>query len=327
MGFRFNSVLKDKFIMSHYSFIFPGQGSQHLGMIQDLYDRYTSIQTIFTQASDILNYNLWDIITHDENKLNDTLYTQPALLVCSYALFQILKEKQVMSPNYMAGHSLGEYSALLCAESLTFPDALQLVQFRAQAMKNAVSEGTGAMAAIIGIDKDKINEICQTLSNNEHIVMPVNYNSKEQTVIAGHKKAVLLACEALKNANAKRAIMLPVSVPSHCPLMLPASEELHSFLKEITIHEPTIPVINNVDVSIETDPEKIKSALVRQLYSPVRWLETILYLQELNNDTLIEVGPNKVLTTLNKRIDKTIQGYSVHDESTLETILTRIKDM
>ncbi|WP_299071561.1 ACP S-malonyltransferase [uncultured Paraglaciecola sp.] len=308
--------------MSKQAWVFPGQGSQTLGMLSDLAAENTSIHTTFEQASNVLGYNLWDVTQNDEQKLNQTHITQPALLAASYAIYTLLVEKGVSAPAYMAGHSLGEYSALVCAGAIDFADAIKLVEARGQFMQQAVPAGVGAMYAIIGLDDDKVMSSCNQaqLSTNE-IVAAVNFNSPGQIVIAGNKSAAEVAAELCIEQGAKRALPLAVSVPSHCALMKPAAEQLERLLKEITIHTPKIPVINNVDVASPTVPEEIKQALIEQLYSPVRWTETITKLAKLEVDSLLEVGPSKVLTGLTKRIDKRISCTAINTVESINSLI------
>lgn len=290
--------------MTKTALLFPGQGSQSVGMLADLAEQYPLIKTTFTEASDELGYDLWEITQQGpEQRLNDTRVTQPALLTASVALFRTAMQQGLDSVDAMAGHSLGEYSALVCAGSIEFDAAVRLVALRGEAMQNAVAPGTGAMAAVIGLDDDIIADICRQHADGE-VVTPVNYNSPGQVVIAGHNDAVGRASVALKEAGAKRVLPLPVSVPSHCALMRPAAEELRSALAEVAIKQPNVKVVNNVDVTSNQAPEAIKDALVRQLYCPVRWTETIQQLAQSGIEKAYEVGPGKVLTGLNKRITK-----------------------
>lgn len=285
--------------------LFPGQGSQSVGMLADVAAEYPQIEATFKEASNVLGYDLWDLVQNGpEQELNDTRKTQPALLSASVALFRVAQANGLTDVTAMAGHSLGEYSALVCAGVINFTDAVRLVALRGEAMQSAVAPGVGAMAAVIGLDDDTIAEICQQNAGGE-VVTPVNYNSPGQVVIAGHKEAVARASEALKEAGAKRVLPLPVSVPSHCELMKPAAEQLRAALKAIDFNTPTVAVINNVDVSANSDEEAIKDALVRQLYYPVRWTESVEKLATMGIDVAYEVGPGKVLTGLNKRITKT----------------------
>jgi len=291
-------------IMTKTALLFPGQGSQSVGMLSELSNDFALVKETFAEASSVLGYDLWQLVQQGpEQQLNETQRTQPALLTASVALYRVAKEKGLADVTVMAGHSLGEYSALVCAGALDFTDAVKLVALRGQFMQQAVAEGEGAMAAVIGLEDAEIEKICLEQAG-EQVVTPVNYNSPGQVVIAGHAEAVARAAEALKEAGAKRVLPLPVSVPSHCALMQPAASQLADALKSIKLKQPHTPVINNVDVAIADSADAIKDALVRQLYCPVRWTETIEQIEKLDVETAYEVGPGKVLTGLNKRITK-----------------------
>ncbi|AAV82181.1 ACP S-malonyltransferase [Idiomarina loihiensis] len=290
--------------MTKTALLFPGQGSQSVGMLSELSNDFALVKETFAEASSVLGYDLWQLVQQGpEQQLNETQRTQPALLTASVALYRVAKEKGLADVTVMAGHSLGEYSALVCAGALEFTDAVKLVALRGEFMQQAVAEGEGAMAAVIGLEDAEIEKICLEQAG-EQIVTPVNYNSPGQVVIAGHADAVARAAEALKEAGAKRVLPLPVSVPSHCALMQPAASQLADALKSIKLKQPHTPVINNVDVAIADSEDAIKDALVRQLYRPVRWTETIEQIAKLDVETAYEVGPGKVLTGLNKRITK-----------------------
>ncbi|AKE52009.1 ACP S-malonyltransferase [Kangiella geojedonensis] len=293
--------------MSKAAFVFPGQGSQALGMLADIAATTPLIELTFAEASEGLGYNLWDLVQNDEEKLNQTQYTQPALLTASIAVWRLWLEKGGEKPAFLAGHSLGEYSALVASGVLSLKDAAALVQARGEFMQAAVPAGTGKMAAIIGLDDDKVRQACADSANDE-VVEAVNYNSPGQVVIAGSADAVERAMEACKEAGAKRALPLPVSVPSHCALMKPAAEKLAERLETINFNNPDIPVINNVDVSAEATADAIKDALIRQLYNPVRWTETVQRLKDEGVETLYECGPGNVLCGLAKRIDRALAG-------------------
>ncbi|RUO67688.1 ACP S-malonyltransferase [Idiomarina piscisalsi] len=299
---------------------FPGQGSQSVGMLGELADEFGIIKETFAQASDALGYDVWELVQQDpNNQLNETQFTQPALLTASVALYRVAKDKGLGDDLVMAGHSLGEYSALVCAGAIDFKDAVRLVEARGKFMQEAVADGEGAMAAVIGLDNDVIKKICEEQAQGE-VVTPVNYNSPGQVVIAGHASAVSRAGEALKEAGAKRVLPLPVSVPSHCALMKPAAEKLKQELANITVKSPVIDVINNVDVMVETDPAAIKDALVRQLYCPVRWTESVEKTADMNVEKAFEVGPGKVLTGLNKRITKSFNCSALNTADALNSI-------
>jgi [acyl-carrier-protein] S-malonyltransferase len=308
--------------MSKQAWVFPGQGSQSLGMLSELAAEYPIIQDTFQQASKVLGYDLWDVVQNDEKKLNQTHITQPALLAASYAIYKLLLEKELSQPAYLAGHSLGEYSALVCAGVIDFADALKLVEARGQFMQQAVPAGVGAMYAIIGLDDDKVVASCeQAQTETNEVVAAVNFNSPGQIVIAGNKNATEVAANLCKEQGAKRALPLAVSVPSHCALMKPAALQLAALLKDIQFQLPEIPVINNVDVACPTDPDAIKQALIEQLYSPVRWTETVIKLAELEVAALLEVGPAKVLTGLTKRIDKRLSCMAINTVDSVNSLI------
>ncbi|MBY5991075.1 ACP S-malonyltransferase [Ferrimonas balearica] len=304
------------------AFVFPGQGSQAVGMLAELAADYPVIQATFAEASEALGFDLWQMVQEGPvEALNSTENTQPALLTASVAIWRAYCEAGGAAPALMAGHSLGEYSALVCAGALKFDDAVKLVALRGRAMQAAVPAGTGAMAAIIGLDDDAIAKACAGAAQGE-VVSPVNFNSPGQVVIAGHKDAVARAGEACKAAGAKRALPLPVSVPSHCELMKPAAEKLAEALAQIEVSAPSIPVINNVDVVAADSAEAIKDALVRQLYCPVRWTETVNAMADQGIEHLVECGPGKVLTGLTKRINKALSGAAVNTPADLQAALS-----
>lgn len=307
------------------AFVFPGQGSQSIAMLSDFADEEV-VQSTFTQASNALGYNLWDLISQGPSeKLNQTNITQPALLTASVALWRLWQSKSEIKPSLLAGHSLGEYSALVCADVMSLTDAVKLVEKRGEYMQTCVPEGIGAMAAVIGLDNEAIIDCCAQAQNSD-VVSAVNFNSPGQVVIAGHKDAVARAGELCKTAGAKRVLPLPVSVPSHCALMKDAADKLAVELEKIEFKAPKIMVVNNVDVSIESSGEMIKKALVKQLYSPVRWSETITKLVNDGIDTVVEVGPGKVLQGLNKRIDKSIKSVSLNTNSSLDQALVLVSE-
>lgn len=303
--------------MTVFAMVFPGQGSQTVGMLAELAAEHAVVEATFAEASAALGYDLWQRVQQGPaEELNKTWQTQPALLASSVALWRVWQQQGRRAPALLAGHSLGEYSALVCAGSLDFTAAIALVALRGKLMQEAVPAGSGAMSAIIGLDNDAIAAACERATQGQ-VVSPVNFNSPGQVVIAGHKEAVERAGVFCKEAGAKRALPLPVSVPSHCALMKPAAEKLAQALEAITFVAPQIPVINNVDVRAEQDPAAIRQALVRQLYSPVRWTETVEYLAAQGVEVLLEVGPGKVLTGLTKRIVGTLSGAAVNDPVSL----------
>jgi [acyl-carrier-protein] S-malonyltransferase len=303
--------------MTQFAFVFPGQGSQTVGMLTDLAATYPLVEETFREASDTLGYDLWQLVSQGPaEELNKTWQTQPALLAASVAIYRVWQQQGGEQPALMAGHSLGEYSALVCAGVLNFADAVKLVELRGKLMQEAVPEGTGAMQAIIGLDDAAIRKACEESAQGQ-VVSPVNFNSPGQVVIAGNKEAVERAGAACKAAGAKRALPLPVSVPSHCALMKPAADKLAVALESITFNAPAVPVINNVDVKAETDAAAIRHALVRQLYSPVRWTESMEAMAAQGVTQLLEMGPGKVLTGLTKRIVDSLTAAAVNDTASL----------
>lgn len=301
--------------------VFPGQGSQTVGMLKELAEIFPVVQETYAKASAILGYDLWRLVQEGpESTLNQTEKTQPALLVGSVAIWTIWQEQGGSLPSMMAGHSLGEYSALVCAESLNFKDAVQLVEMRGRFMQQAVPEGIGAMAAIVGLSDDKIDELCQRAAEKE-ILTPANYNAIGQVVVAGEVKAVERLMALAKTAGAKIAKQLPMSVPSHCALMVSAANQLAQYIENIEIKKPVIPVLQNTDVQMHADPQAIKTALIKQLYSPVRWVETIQQFEQKGVSIVIECGPGKVLTGLNKRISNQQQAAATSLPTSLQEAL------
>ena len=303
------------------AFVFPGQGSQSVGMLAELAQHEPLVQQTFAEASEVLGYDLWQKVSEGPaEELNQTHITQPAMLAAGIALWRIWQQRGGAMPAVMAGHSLGEYTALVAAGVLNFADAIRLVAERGRLMQQAVPAGSGAMAAILGLEDAQVIAVCEQAAQGE-VVSAVNFNAIGQVVIAGQAAAVERAIEAAKAAGAKRAVALPVSVPSHCALMQPAADELAKMLAEITVNSPAIPVVNNVDVKQEADPAGIRDALVRQLYNPVRWVETVQAMSLDGVDTLIECGPGKVLLGLNKRIVKDMRAMAILDPATLDSAL------
>ena len=307
--------------MKKFAMVFPGQGSQAVGMLAELAEQFSIVEETFKQASEVLGYDLWSLVQHGPaDELNKTWQTQPALLAASVAVYRVWQQQYPqLQPTLMAGHSLGEYSALVCAGAIDFQDAVKLVELRGKLMQQAVPEGTGAMYAIIGLDNDSIIKACQNAEQGE-IVSAVNFNSPGQVVIAGAKAAVERAAVLCKEAGAKRALPLAVSVPSHCALMKPAADQLAVSLESIAVKSPSVAVINNVDVKTENDAQAIRHALVRQLYSPVRWTETVEKMATNGIEVLVEMGPNKVLNGLTKRIADNLQAVSVNDPASLSAV-------
>lgn len=309
--------------MSKFAMVFPGQGSQAVGMLADLAPQYPVVEQTFQQASEVLSYDLWDLVQNGTaEELGQTHRTQPALLTASVALYRIWQQKfPEQKPAVMAGHSLGEYSALVCAGVLDFQEAVKLVELRGQAMQDAVPAGAGAMFAIIGLENGAIINACQQAQQETgEIVSAVNFNSPGQVVIAGTKTAAERAATLCKEAGAKRALPLAVSVPSHCELMKPAADKLAEALVHVTLNASQVPVINNVDVQVETKAAAIRLALVRQLYSPVRWTEIVEKMVAEGVTTLYEIGPNKVLTGLAGRISKEITAKAVNDVASFDVV-------
>lgn len=293
-------------------------------MLTELAGCYPVVAHTFQEASDALGYDLWAIVSNGPiEKLNETEVTQPAMLTAGVAIWRVWNELGGPQPNTLAGHSLGEYTALVCAEALTFTDAVSLVADRGRFMQNAIPPGEGAMAAILGLDDDVIVAACERAVGGE-VVAAVNFNSPGQVVIAGHRNAVNRAVEVAKEEGAKRAVVLSVSVPSHCQLMEPAAHDLAERLQKTDINVPKIAVINNVDVVSETDPYAIADALIRQLCNPVLWAASINKMVSEGVDTLVECGPGGVLTGLNRRINRSIKGHAIYSPETLEKTLEQI---
>ena len=303
------------------AFVFPGQGSQAVGMLNDMADLSVVKNTII-EASDALGLDLLAMMQNGPAEdLNLTVNTQPVMLTASVAFYRAWLEAGGAKPDIMAGHSLGEYSALTAANVLSLTDAVKLVRLRAQAMQNAVPVGVGGMAAVLGIDDAVVKQVCaDAQAATGEIVEAVNFNSPGQVVIAGHKGAVEKACELANAAGAKRALVLPVSAPFHSTLLQPAAEKLQAALAELNLHTPEIPVVNNVDVRIETDVARIKDALVRQAWHPVRWVECAQFIAEQGVTDMVECGPGKVLAGLAKRIDARLAGHALVDQASLNTI-------
>jgi len=302
--------------------VFPGQGSQSIGMLADYTESWPQVEETFKQASDVLGYDCWDIVCNGPiEKLNKTEITQPIMLAADIAVMRVMTQQCMLTPMVFAGHSLGEYAALVAAESLDFADAIKLVSKRGQLMQAAVPEGEGAMAAIIGLPDDQIINICEQVSKDAGApVEAVNFNSPGQVVIAGATEAVNEAMEVLKEEGAKRALPLPVSVPSHSSLMKPAADELAEYLKTVTINTPKIQVIHNVDAKSHDDPDAIRDALVKQLYNPVQWTHTIQIITD-GADVVVECGPGKVLGGLTRRINKEVKSFSLDTPASMEKFL------
>ncbi len=306
------------------AFVFPGQGSQSIGMLAELADAFPRVKQVFEQASDALGMDLWHLVqSGPQEELNQTHNTQPAMLAAGVAVWRVWCEQSDVRPEWMAGHSLGEYTGLVCANAISFEDAIRLVAERGRLMQQAVPEGVGAMAAIIGLEDHVVVNLCAENAGDE-VLSAVNFNAPGQVVIAGHAEAVERAMKAAKDAGAKRALKLPVSVPSHCALMKPAAEKLAGLLNEIEVNAPDAVLIHNVDIEAHTAPEVIRSVLAEQLYKPVRWVDSIRFMHDQAVLSFVECGPGKVLMGLNRRIVKEADHYSIYDPATLEKVLEQI---
>jgi [acyl-carrier-protein] S-malonyltransferase len=296
--------------------VFPGQGSQSVGMMQG-FAELPIVEKTFVEANAILGEDLWKMVREGPAEaLNKTVNTQPVMLAAGVACWRAWRERKGPLHAWLAGHSLGEYSALVAAESLRFEDALPLVRFRAQAMQEAVPEGTGGIAAILGLDEGALREVCAEAAQGE-VVEPANLNSPGQVVIAGHRAAVERAMAIARQKGAKRAVMLPMSAPSHCSLMRPAAERLRERLESVEVRKPIIPVVHNRFVAAFEDPARIRQALVEQLYNPVRWIETVQFLGHKGVRRIVECGPGKVLTGLCKRILPDVECIALQDSAAL----------
>ena len=311
--------------MTKFAMVFPGQGSQAVGMLKDLAENYPVVKSTFDEASQVLGYDLWTLVqAGPAEELNKTWQTQPALLAASVAIYRVWQSINGPQPEFMAGHSLGEYSALVCAGVIDFKDAIKLVELRGKLMQEAVPSGTGAMFEIIGLDNESIQKASDQAAQGQ-IVAPVNFNSPGQVVIAGNKEAVERAGALCKEAGAKRALPLAVSVPSHCALMKPAADKLATTLNNMTFNPPQFAVINNVNVKVESSADNIKAALIAQLYSPVRWTETVEEMAKQGVTLLVEMGPGKVLTGLTKRIVDSLSACAVNDKASLDVAIENTK--
>lgn len=309
-----------------FAFVFPGQGSQSIGMLAELAAAHPQVKETFRIAGEVLGFDLWELVQNGpEESLNRTSNTQPAMLAAGVAVWRVWRANGGALPAVMAGHSLGEYTALVCAEALRFEDAVALVAERGRLMQEAVPEGAGAMAAILGLDDERVRAVCAAAAQGE-VVAAVNFNSPGQVVVAGHVNAVERAVELAKQEGAKRAVHLPVSVPSHCELMKPAAERLLERLQQIEIRKPLVPVLHNVDVAAHDDAGAIRTALASQLHSPVRWVETIQAMAARGVSGLVECGPGKVLVGLNKRISKDMAALAIYDSGTLSEALANYRE-
>ncbi len=311
---------------NNLAFVFPGQGSQSVGMLADLAATHPEVKHTFEKASDILSLNLWSLVTQGPDaELNQTQNTQPAMLAAGFAVWEIWRKQSPILPTWVAGHSLGEYTALVCSGAFSFEEAIKLVATRGRLMQEAVPTDVGAMAAILGLEDQQIVDICAQAEENE-IVSAVNFNAPGQVVIAGNKAAVERAMVAAKEAGAKHALLLPVSVPSHCALMQYAAEKLDDYLSDTTVVTPFIKVVHNVDVASHDAPDAIRNILKEQLYKPVRWVDSVSYLYDQGVTRFVECGPGKVLIGLNKRIVKEAEHFSIYNSETINTLLEQLND-
>lgn len=301
--------------------VFPGQGSQSIGMLAVLSDKYSLVRDTFQEASDCLGMDLWALVQNGpEEELGRTAITQPAMLAAGVAVWRVWEEEGGCRPEVMAGHSLGEYTALVCAGALEFADAVRIVAERGRLMQSAVPAGTGSMAAVLGLTDEQVIALCSRAAGNQ-IVEAVNFNAPGQVVVAGHAEAVDRLMALASEAGAKRVISLSVSVPSHCALMKPAAESFAEVLKNTTFNSPRIPIVHNVDATQHAAPAELPELLVRQLYNPVRWVETIEGFADEGIRVVFEFGPGKVLSGLNKRIDRSLKVLCVEDTKTLDAAL------
>ncbi|MBI1824005.1 MAG: ACP S-malonyltransferase [Nitrospirae bacterium] len=308
------------------AYVFPGQGSQYVGMGKKIAETYPEAKAIFSRANEVLKWDLEGLCFNGPvERLNQTAFTQPAILATSIAVFQVLNKVYPVMPQWVGGHSLGEYSALITAGGISFEDGISLVARRGELMQRAVPEGAGAMAAILGLDRSKVEQLCNEF-RSFGIVTPANYNTPEQIVIAGEKKAVESVSQKAVDSGAKKVIPLAVSVPSHCPLMEPAARELEKEIEKISIHDLKIGLVNNVEAKELKKKEEIKASLVRQISSPLLWVDTILYLIKQGAETFVEVGPGRVLSGLIKRIDRRVEVLSVEDPETLDKTVSALKN-
>ncbi|MGC8503855.1 MAG: ACP S-malonyltransferase [Acidithiobacillus sp.] len=311
-------------MLGSIAFVFPGQGSQSLGMLADLASIHPLVQEVFADASAALGVDLWQLAQEGPvERLNQTRLTQPAMLAAGYAVYRVWEEEGGSAPDFVAGHSLGEYTALVVAEALDFADAVRLVAERGRLMQEAVPEGMGGMAAVIGLGDDEIRQLCQQEAQGD-VLAPANFNAPGQVVVAGTQAAVERLMEAARAVGAKRVVPLPVSVPSHCALMQGAAEAFRVPLAATTLRRPKVMVVHNVDVQSHNDDAAIREALVRQIYSPVRWTESIRYLARQGATTFLELGPGRVLSGLGKRIEPSLTMLHVEDGKSLKTALEAV---
>lgn len=310
-----------------FACVFPGQGAQKVGMMAGLADAYPQIAETFVEASEALGEDLWRLADEGPaEQLNQTRNAQPVLLAAEISIWKIWRQRGGLLPACLAGHSFGEYSALVAAGALEFSNAVPLVRRRGDLMQQAVSEGVGSMAAVLGLEDAQVCEICAQTSSPDSVVEAANFNAPGQVVLSGHRPAVERATEACREAGARRAMLLDVSVPAHSSLMQAAVDRYAEALEAVEFADPEIPVVNNVDVRVETDPASIRDALKRQLHSPVRWAESILWMTGQGVDLQIEMGPGKILTGLGRRIDKSMRGLCLEAPDDLEQALEETAD-
>lgn len=306
------------------AFVFPGQGSQSVGMLNKLSQAYPVVQETFAEASRVLKLDLWKLVQEGPvEALSQTIHTQPAMLAAGVAIYRVWVEESGCVPDYMAGHSLGEYTALVCTDSIAYGDAVALVADRARFMQDAIPAGSGGMVAVLGMQDEDVIRLCQEQAQGE-VLEAANFNSPGQLVAAGHMSAVQRLAVAAADAGAKKVVVLPVSIPSHCSLMRSAAEQLAVRIQEVNIAAPRVPVVNNVDVKMPAQPEQIRDALVRQLYAPVRWADIIRFLARQGVSAVIEMGPGRVLTGLTKRIERSLVAMSVDDPESLEAAMDKV---
>lgn len=305
-----------------YAFVFPGQGSQSVGMLAELAAANSEVSQVYAEASEVLGYDLWDLVQNDaDGKLNQTDITQPAMLAAGIAVYKVVSAQADVSPAFMAGHSLGEYTALVASGAMTLAQGIALVEQRGRLMQTAVPAGQGAMAAVLGLEDAQVVDVC---AQAEGVVEAVNFNSPGQVVIAGNKAAVDVAMALATEAGASRVVPLPVSVPSHCSLMKPAADELAKTLADMELSMPSVPVLHNVNYSVANSVDEIKALLIKQLYQPVQWVETVNAMKAQGVDSLYELGPGKVLMGLNRRIDRKMAMKPVFDNASLEKALATL---
>ena len=301
--------------------VFPGQGAQSVGMLAELAERYVQVSDTFAEAAAVLGYDLWDLVQNGPaERLGETVVTQPAMLTAGVATWRVWRSLGGTAPDHMAGHSLGEYTALVCADALPFVDAVHVVKRRAELMQSAVPVGKGAMVAILGLDDDSVIEVCRRAAEGQ-VVSAVNFNSPGQVIIAGDRAAVERATAFARTAGAKHVLVLSVSVPSHCELMHPAADELAQCLAAVPFSTPSLPVIGNADMRVYKDVDGIRAGLAKQLYSPVRWTDTIRDLVRRGSSRIVECGPGTVLTRLSKRIDRTIPAICIDNPESMSDAL------